>query len=77
MGLLGGHDVDAIAELRQVSVETVRTHIRALYSKIGVTRAKPSSAFSSLFGFEQCALVQIKKTPILTFCSELHFKDTI
>lgn len=36
MDLLGGHDVDAIAQLRQVSVETVRTHIRVIYSKIGV-----------------------------------------
>lgn len=36
MDLLSGHDVDAIAQLRQVSVETVRTHIRVLYSKIGV-----------------------------------------
>ena len=36
MDLLGGHDVDSIAQLRQVSVETVRTHIRVIYSKIGV-----------------------------------------
>ena len=36
MDLLGGHDVDAIAQSRQVSVETVRTHIRVIYSKIGV-----------------------------------------
>ena len=34
--LLDGHDADAIAQLRKVSVETVRTHIRIIYSKIGV-----------------------------------------
>jgi DNA-binding CsgD family transcriptional regulator len=36
LDLLGGHDADTIAQLRNVSVETVRTHIRIIYSKIGV-----------------------------------------
>lgn len=36
MDLLSGHDVESIARLRKVSVETVRTHVRVIYSKIGV-----------------------------------------
>jgi len=36
LDLLGGHDAEMIAQLRNVSVETVRTHIRIIYSKIGV-----------------------------------------
>src|SRR3546814_4850016 len=31
--LLGGHDADHISKMRQISVETVRSHIRAIYSK--------------------------------------------
>src|SRR3546814_4435442 len=34
--LLGGHDADHISKMRQISVETVRSHIRAIYSKVGV-----------------------------------------
>lgn|GEM_PF-1018884 len=36
LDLLGGHDADTVARLRNISVETVRTHIRVIYSKIGV-----------------------------------------
>ena len=36
LDLLNGHDADTVARLRNVSVETVRTHIRIIYSKIGV-----------------------------------------
>jgi len=37
LDLLGGHDADTVARLRNISVETVRTHIRVIYSKIGVS----------------------------------------
>lgn len=34
--MIGGHDAIATAALLDVSIETVRSHIRNIYSKIGV-----------------------------------------
>jgi DNA-binding CsgD family transcriptional regulator len=34
--LLDGHDVEQLAQLLEVSVETVRSHVRKIYQKIGV-----------------------------------------
>lgn len=36
LGLLDGHDVEQLTRLLGVSVETVRSHIRKIYQKIGV-----------------------------------------
>jgi len=37
LDLLGGNEAEALAKMHGVSVETTRTHIRNIYSKLGVT----------------------------------------
>lgn len=49
--LLGGGSVDEIAEQQAVSVETVRTHVRRLYSKLGVNNREQLFATVSQFRF--------------------------
>lgn len=36
LALLAGNDADALAAMHHVSVETIRTHIRGIYQKVGV-----------------------------------------
>lgn len=49
--LLNGASVDEIAEQQAVSVETVRTHVRRLYSKLGVNNREQLFATLSQFRF--------------------------
>ena len=44
--MIRGHDAGAVADLLDVSIETVRSHIRSIYSKVGATSRE--SLFSKL-----------------------------
>src|SRR3546814_3388796 len=60
--LLGGHDADHISKMRQISVETVRSHIRAIYRS-----EEHTSELQSLMRISYAVFCLKKKKDILKY----------